>query len=580
MTRHDDAVFDAVVLAGGAGRRMGGVDKPGLTVGKTTLVQRAIDAVGEARRIVVVGPTRSELAPHIIQTHEHPSGSGPVAATAAGLQALPPPYADVVVVLAADLPFVDASAVDVLLDARRGARAIFATDDRHRTQYLFGAWERSTLTSMLASLDTAENQPMRAIVPAASADVAVPAVDDCDTAEDLRRARERAALDATGIGFARNEIRERLSPISVRRVTPTEGEGAVLAEPLIAHSPLPHVDTSAMDGYALRGGEPWTLREDIAYAGTTGLAALEPSEAVRIATGARIPPGADAVVRDEHIVVGSDGRLRRHPDAPVRDDTRRSGEDWAAGTELIPAGTPVSSAVVSVSLSAEVGEIAVRGPVRARTVASGNEIRAHGTLEPGQTRDSIGPIMPLYLRSCGISMTDSVHLTDTSTAFDELFAGEADVDLLIVIGATGGGAADQLRAALDRAGAEIVVGRIPVRPGGSQITAVLPNGIVVLGLPGNPLAAISTLMMTAPAIVDALTARTPARPWLGYLTNPEDMDTDTTRIVPVVRDGTRWRANTSVRTAHLLHLVGHDALAVIPPHVTSDAPVELLPLLR
>ncbi|CAB4891326.1 unannotated protein [freshwater metagenome] len=117
-----------------------------------------------------------------------------------------------------------------------------------------------------------------------------------------------------------------------------------------------------------------------------------------------------------------------------------------------------------------------------------------------------------------------------------------------------------------------------MRPGGSQITATLPDGTVVLGLPGNPLAAVSTALLTAPAIVDALTARGPRSPRTGFLSNASEVRAPIPRIVPVVADGTRWRADVKVRTAHLAHLVGRDALAVIPADVSDDEPVTILPL--
>lgn len=572
--------FDAVVLAGGSARRMGGIDKPGLRVGGMPLLHRAVDAVGDARRIVVVGPHRDDLADDVLQTREEPARSGPVAAIAAGLQALSRSTADIVVVIAADLPFVDTRAITTLVAAVGDSPVVFAMDDAGRTQYLFGAWARSTLTHKICALEDVAGQPVRSLLPDDYRTVAVDGTDDCDTPEDVRRARERTALHAAGIEASRARIRERLSPLAVRHVPPVEAEGGVLADALVAAGALPHVDTSAMDGYAVAGDEPWTVRGQVAFAGTSDLEDMHDGDAVRIATGARVPDGATAVVRDEHVVVGDDGLLRRRPDAPVRNDARRRGEDWRPGTELVSAGTTVSAAVVSVALSAEVGNLMVRGPVRARTVFSGNEIRAEGPLDPGQTRDSIGPALPRYLRSCCIDTADSVHLHDTPAAFDELLADASDVDLLVVVGATGGGAADQLRSALNRASAETIVSRVPIRPGGSQITAVLPNGVVVLGLPGNPLAAVSTLMMTAPAIVDALTGRIPTKPWLGFLTNAADVASDSARIVPVSRDGVGWRADTAVRTAHLLHLVGHDALAVVPPHVSPDDPVELLPLFR
>lgn len=575
---------DVVILAGGTARRMGGVDKPALTVGRVSLVQKAIDAAACSRRIVVVGPYREELAPDVIQTRESPAGSGPIAAITAGISALPDHDADIVVVLAADLPFVDGNAVESLLSELKSHPAVFAQDDAGRTQYLFGAWSGDELRRRLASLPDPADQPVRAIVPELHAVVEIDDVGDCDTLADLALARERAATTSPAAptptaGEARELIRHRIAPLPPRSALPKDALGATLSEPIVAAQPLPPVDISAMDGFAVCGPGPWTIREDIAYAGTSGHRALESGDAVRIATGAHVPAGATSVVRDEH--VRSEAELLVLRDGvPARDDIRRAGEDWTAGIELVAAGTQVSVAVVSAALSCEVDRLTVRGPVRARIVMSGNEIRRDGRLLPGQTRDSIGPVLPNYLAFCSIHVVDTVHLEDSPTAFEDLLAQPKSADLVIVVGATGGGAADQLRTALIRVDADVVVGRTRIRPGGSQITAVLPSGTVILGLPGNPLAAVSTLMLTAPAVVDALTARTPLQPLLGHLTEDGYTDSPVGRIVPVRRDGTRWRVHPNLRTAHLLHLVDHDALALIPANVTPGAPVELLLLPR
>ncbi|WP_315901196.1 NTP transferase domain-containing protein [Rhodococcus sp. BP22] len=580
--------FDAIVLAGGRGSRMGGVDKPALTVGRRSMIGIAVEAVGRAGLIVTVGPTRHDLDSRVLQTQESPAGSGPVAAVAAGLSALQESSADVVVILAADLPFVDANSVDALLAASltNSTGATFVRDETGRTQYLCGVWDRSKLVATLARVGTLANRSVRSIVPDDCAVLDLSEVSgDCDTVEDLYRARARHAVadsvpPALTVGQARQRIRERLAPGAPRRVPPLQARGAVLAEPMIATRPLPYVDISAMDGYAVSGNGPWTVRGDIAYAGTSGLGAIAQGHAVRIATGAHVPAGATSVVRDEFVEFDSAGQLRLSPNVTQQDDTRHRGEDWHAGAKLAPAGTSVSPAVMSVALSAEVAELTVRGPIRAQIVLSGNEIQASGPLEAGQTRDALGPILPLYLHACGITVVDTVYLPDSPTAFEDLLNTSTAVDITIVVGATGAGAADQLRTALVHADAETVVGRILVRPGGSQITAVLPSGRVVLGLPGNPLAAIGTLLLIAPTVADALTGRTPSAPRLGYLTNPEAVGSPTARIVPVMLDGTGWRADTAVRTAHLLHLIDHDALAVVPAEVSSTEPVELLPIVR
>lgn len=580
-----DETVDVIVLAGGRARRMGGVDKPALTVGGRSLLTRALDATATtARHVVVVGPHRAELDNRILQTREQPEGSGPVAAIAAGLAVLPQPAADVVVVLAADLPFVDEAAVRSVVTELKSNSATFAVDASGRIQYLFGAWRGVELRRRLDALPDTADRAVRSIVPGDSGETPVSTVGDCDTPADLAAAREHAAMAVSDeqvptVDEARELIRRRIAPMTTTAVAVADAAHAVLAEPIVAVTPLPPVALSAMDGYAVSGPGPWSVRDDIAFAGTSGHNRLEPGEAVRIATGAHVPDGATAVVRDEH-VVHENARLNRAADAPIRDDTRAAGEDWPAGTELVAAGTAVSAAVQSVALSAEVRRLVVRGPVRARIVVSGNEIRSEGPLATGQTRDSVGPVLPRYLEACGIGVTDTVHLDDSPTAFEELLAHPTDAHVVVVVGATGGGAADQLRTALVRADATIVVQRTSVRPGGSQVTAVLADGTVILGLPGNPLAAVSTVMLTAPAVVDALTARAPSAPILGYLSNSESAVSPVARIVPVTRDGAYWRLRDHVRTAHLLHLVDHDALALVRANLTPGEPVELLPLPR
>ncbi|WP_037160948.1 NTP transferase domain-containing protein [Rhodococcoides fascians] len=578
---------DAVILAGGAARRMHGVDKPGLTVGRISMLQRMIDAAAVADTIVVVGPHRPELAPHIVQTRENPAGSGPVAAIAAGLDALRDRSvgtgdANALLILAADLPFVDAAAIDRLVAESDAAAATFAADGDGRTQYLFGVWNTAALRRSIDDLPDTRDLPMRALIPQDHRVIRIDGVDDCDTPEHLSLARRHLAeylpaQPVPTVDEARETIRNRLRPIPTRRTATRDALGATSSEPVIASAPLPPVDISAMDGYAVCGTGPWTIRSEIAFAGTSGHRPLGRGEAMRIATGALVPAGADSVVRDEDVRVSGDD-LNRAEGAPVRDDTRRAGEDWIAGTVLAPAGTDIGAALVSVALGAEIEDISVRGPVRARIILSGNEIRGPGELQPGQTRDTIGPVLPNYLAACGISTTDSEHLDDSPTAFDDLLADPTDADLVVVVGATGGGAADSLRSALVDADADVVVHRTRVRPGGSQITAVLPDGTVVLGLPGNPFAAVATVMVTGPAVVDALTARTPRPPLLGYVSGTDKAST--TRIVPVVRDGTGWRVSPGIGTAHLRTLIDSDAVALIPPEHDPDVPVELVLLPR
>ncbi|WP_216907998.1 NTP transferase domain-containing protein [Nocardia noduli] len=593
---------DAIVLAGGRASRMGGIDKPGLVIGGRTLLDAALSAVAGCGRTVVVGPHRPDLAARFLQVREVPPGSGPVAAVDAGLRALDVDPAPLVVVLAADMPFLTAAAIATLLrqEAETGADAVFAADDDGRPQYLIGLWRRAALVAELGKLDSLINQPMKALIPTETVIVPVPGVADVDTDDELQRARtEAAAVTAateTSAGAearvsdvvpptpltvdeARQVLRADLSRLTAYRTQLRAVGGAALAVPLTAEGPLPRFDVSAMDGYAVCGDGPWQLRRDIGFAGGQRPVGLLSGEAVRIATGAHVPDGTTGVLRDEFAELGPGHILHRLPDTAAREDIRRRGEDRGPGDLVAAARTRVTPALVSAAASVEVTEAFVRGPVRARIVMTGDEIRSDGPLRIGQTRDSIGPVLPDILAHYGIRTSDRVHLRDTASGFDEVLTATDDIDLLVIVGATGGGAADQLRGAIARAHARVLVHRLRLRPGGSTLVAELRSGTTVLGLPGNPFAAVATLMTLAAAIVDGRTDAEPSRTLTGPLHNAAAITSTVPRVVPArFAASGGWLGEPQTSTAHLGDLVDSDGLVLVPAGAADGVVTEFLPL--
>ncbi|OII69358.1 NTP transferase domain-containing protein [Streptomyces sp. CC77] len=193
--------FDAVVLAGGAARRLGGADKPALSVGGRALLDRVLDACADAGRAVVVGGRRA-TARHVVWAREEPPGGGPLAALDAGVRHV---QADTVVVLGGDLPFLDAATVRGLVDALDGARtdggrveAALAVDADGRDQPLVAAYRTEPLRREIALIAAEHGRlsglPLRLLTQ--ELDIArVPgrplASFDCDTWEDLAVARAR-----------------------------------------------------------------------------------------------------------------------------------------------------------------------------------------------------------------------------------------------------------------------------------------------------------------------------------------------------------------------------------------------------
>lgn len=190
---HQD--FDALVLAGGEAARLSGADKPQLTIAGRSLLDHVVAAVRDAERVIVVGPEQP-VDGTVVFCREQPPGGGPVAAIAAGLQIS---AADVVVVLAADLPFV-APAVPLLLAALPPVGAALLVDESGRANYLAAAWRRASLDSALATLGDPGGASARALTELVPR-VLVPDEDgwgrDCDTWDDLAQARsEREDPDA------------------------------------------------------------------------------------------------------------------------------------------------------------------------------------------------------------------------------------------------------------------------------------------------------------------------------------------------------------------------------------------------
>jgi molybdopterin-guanine dinucleotide biosynthesis protein A len=191
--------YDAVILAGGAARRLGGADKPGALVGGRPLIVSVAAAVPAAGRLVVVGPPRPEL-PGALVVREEPPGSGPVPALRAGLAEVTAPWT---VLLAADLPFLRPSHVAELLTAA-GSRSpgdpgdpagAVLVDEAGKDQWLVGAWRSEPLRRTLSRYAGASLRGI--LAPLDPVRVRLPAGDhppwyDCDTARDLALASRRA----------------------------------------------------------------------------------------------------------------------------------------------------------------------------------------------------------------------------------------------------------------------------------------------------------------------------------------------------------------------------------------------------
>lgn len=194
--------YAAVVLAGGAGRRMGGQAKPELVLAGRRLVDRVLDAVPDAQPRIVVGPPL-RVPDGVHQVQEEPPGGGPVAGLAAALPLIPTEW---LVLVAADLPFLTPAVLRTLLSRAGGRDGALLTDDTGRDQLLVGAWSVPALRAALGTVPSVDGASLYSVLGGLDAarvswQVApgtAPPWWDCDRVEDLDQARRWIAATSEG----------------------------------------------------------------------------------------------------------------------------------------------------------------------------------------------------------------------------------------------------------------------------------------------------------------------------------------------------------------------------------------------
>ena len=313
----------------------------------------------------------------------------------------------------------------------------------------------------------------------------------------------------------------------------SESVGRVLAEPVISTTALPPWDNSAMDGYAVRSADTVGATEDAparlevigeVRAGAPPDIEVRRGTAVRIATGAPIPPGADAVVQVElttpidaaGTAAGPRGRDATGPlpagclvHAAVRPGAaiRRAGSDLAKGETILAPGRSLTPAAVALAAGAGVPTVMVHRQPSVHVMATGDEVRPAGSaLGPAGIPDANGPgLMALvdaaggYGSSLGIAKD---RLEDVDSRLCAALAGGADA--IVVSGGVSVGPYDVVKIAFEKIG-RIDLWRVAVQPGKPFAFGVAdrPDGgrTLLFGLPGNPVSSFVTFeLFVRPAI--------------------------------------------------------------------------------
>lgn len=305
-------------------------------------------------------------------------------------------------------------------------------------------------------------------------------------------------MPLTPLPTARKLALDALHPSLPERVPLLEALGRFLAGDVIASRSLPGRPVSAMDGYAVRSEEtsganrdrPARLRVvDTLYAGHPPSRAVGPGEASRIFTGAPLPEGANAVVRQEATVPG-EGFVDVCATVPPGKDIRPVGEDFLAGTPLLRAGQRLDAPSLGVLASLGETHALVRPPPRVSVLATGDELVSPGTPAlPHQVYESNLVLVAAMAREVGAHVVALERARDEDAelraALQRLAAG---VDVLITTGGASVGDRDRVKRVLTALGATFLVDGVALKPGKPVAVARLGTTAVAV-LPGTPGAA-------------------------------------------------------------------------------------------
>jgi molybdopterin molybdotransferase len=340
-----------------------------------------------------------------------------------------------------------------------------------------------------------------------------------------------------------------------------------------------------MDGWAVNGSGPWIL--------TDHGSSLSPGCASVIATGGLVPAGAQSILRKENGEIGQDDDGRpllelndnaKNGEPEPGQHIRPAGEEAVAGEVLIPAGTTLNPGHIALAAVAGHDSLQVQPRPMVGVVLTGSEVITAGVPAPGQVRDTFGPQLGTVIAMLGGTPAGSVRIGDSYEEWLAALGGSVALpgrmpDVTITTGGTGCSGTDHFRAAVTALGGELLLDGIAMRPGHPAVLAGLPDGRFVVGLPGNPLAAMMALMTIGAPLLAALGGR--PLPSVGEVTSAADIEPSPgrTRLIPCsFIEGLAFPA-AHTGPGMMRGLAWADGVMVVPPAgVQSGGPVPVLPL--
>lgn len=393
---------------------------------------------------------------------------------------------------------------------------------------------------------------------------------------------------------ARAHVLERIHAAPPRPVRLAEAAGLVLAEAVVATETVPPFDNTAMDGFAVIAADtaepPNRLRvTGTVAAGSAATETLQRGEAMRIMTGAPMPPGADAVVMVERTSFDEDAAtVDVEIEVPSGNHVRGAGEDVLPGDVLYEAGTTLTAGHLGVLASVGVRMVdAIPRPV-VGVVSTGDELVDDGRpLAPGEIRDSNRRTLLTLLEESGFTAVDLGLARDIEADIERVFRrGAEECDAVLSSGGVSMGAFDYVKVVLDRIG-DMRWMQIAIKPAKPFAFGVVGD-VPIFGLPGNPVSSmVSYELFARPALRKMAGCSQLQRPRrVAISTDPlgrhDDGKTHFLRVTGEPDETGRWhiRKLGGQGSHQLTAMAQATALAVVPDGVDvgEGDEVEIIPL--
>jgi len=304
-------------------------------------------------------------------------------------------------------------------------------------------------------------------------------------------------------------------PLSSVRVRLEDALGCYLAENIRAREPVPLFNQSAMDGFGVRASDVAETRADsparlrvagMVRAGDDPRRPLRSGTAVRIFTGAKVPPGVQAVVVQESCEMAG-GEVLVRESVPAGKNIRRKGEEIRRGARVLSAGTRITPPVIGLLATLGYSSFLVHRKPRVTLLVTGNELVALGRpLRPGRIRDSNSHALAAALKDTGIEEVAVRRVRDDASSLRQaLMAALQDSDFVLTSGGVSVGEYDLVKDAALSAGVRTVFWKVAMKPGMPNYFGVwdrgsrrarasgkkaAPGKTLLFGLPGNPVSAL------------------------------------------------------------------------------------------